>query len=244
MFCDAGWTKTNTQEEALNTEVGNGNTALALLASAYANSSDSEEDAIDDHELNAINSTSESFPSNVQASHANPMTRHDKNDILSESASYDAHIFDVNLSQPCEQSFEEQDYKITSEAAFENTRPVPYSTAYSSQDANNAEKSLSAEAMVAANRKNALLVPQCDEDSSRMHVFCLEHAVEAEQQLRPIGGAHIVLLCHPGLGLIVYYSFMLSLFIPHRSCCRTTPFHCFLPLICFPSSKSFELLCK
>ncbi|KAL5076484.1 hypothetical protein RYX36_015468 [Vicia faba] len=192
-----GWTKTNTQEEALNTEGGNGNTALALLASAYANSSDSEEDAIDDHELNAINSTSESFPSNVQASHANPITTHDKDGILSESASYETQIFEVNLSQPCEQSSEEQDYKMTSEAAFENTRPVLCSIAYSSQDANNAEKSLSAEAMVAVNHKNALLAPQCDEDSSRMHVFCLEHAVEAEQQLRPIGGAHIVLLCHP-----------------------------------------------
>ncbi|KAJ8751992.1 hypothetical protein K2173_001018 [Erythroxylum novogranatense] len=36
-----------------------------------------------------------------------------------------------------------------------------------------------------------------DEDSSRMHVFCLQHALEVEQQLRPIGGVHILLLCHP-----------------------------------------------
>ncbi|KAJ1286714.1 hypothetical protein BS78_03G373100 [Paspalum vaginatum] len=36
-----------------------------------------------------------------------------------------------------------------------------------------------------------------DKDSSRMHVFCLEHAIEAEQQLRTIGGAHIFLLCCP-----------------------------------------------
>ncbi|GAB4860532.1 hypothetical protein Ancab_035692 [Ancistrocladus abbreviatus] len=38
---------------------------------------------------------------------------------------------------------------------------------------------------------------RCDEDSSRMHVFCLEHAVEVERQLRPIGGVYILLLCHP-----------------------------------------------
>ena len=37
-----------------------------------------------------------------------------------------------------------------------------------------------------------------DEDSSRMHVFCLEHAVEVEQQLHQIGGVHVFLLCHPG----------------------------------------------
>ncbi|TKW18356.1 hypothetical protein SEVIR_5G426200v4 [Setaria viridis] len=36
-----------------------------------------------------------------------------------------------------------------------------------------------------------------DKDSSRMHVFCLEHAIEVEKQLRTIGGAHIFLLCRP-----------------------------------------------
>ncbi|OWM90566.1 lysine-specific demethylase REF6 isoform X2 [Punica granatum] len=36
-----------------------------------------------------------------------------------------------------------------------------------------------------------------NEDSSRLHVFCLEHAVEVEQQLQPIGGVDVFLLCHP-----------------------------------------------
>ncbi|PKA60230.1 Lysine-specific demethylase REF6 [Apostasia shenzhenica] len=35
-----------------------------------------------------------------------------------------------------------------------------------------------------------------DKDSSRMHVFCLEHAVEVEKKLCPIGGVNIMLLCH------------------------------------------------
>ncbi|KAG1358917.1 lysine-specific demethylase JMJ705 [Cocos nucifera] len=38
---------------------------------------------------------------------------------------------------------------------------------------------------------------RCDKDSSRMHVFCLEHAVEVGKQLQPIGGMHIMLFCHP-----------------------------------------------
>ncbi|KAL6997053.1 hypothetical protein U1Q18_007175 [Sarracenia purpurea var. burkii] len=42
-----------------------------------------------------------------------------------------------------------------------------------------------------------LLFGRSDEDSSRLHVFCLQHAAEVEQQLRPIGGSHILLLCHP-----------------------------------------------
>uniref|UniRef100_A0A6N2KI02 JmjC domain-containing protein n=1 Tax=Salix viminalis TaxID=40686 RepID=A0A6N2KI02_SALVM len=36
-----------------------------------------------------------------------------------------------------------------------------------------------------------------DKESSCRHVFCLEHAVEIEQQLSQIGGVHILLLCHP-----------------------------------------------
>ncbi|WOL17929.1 lysine-specific demethylase REF6-like [Canna indica] len=36
-----------------------------------------------------------------------------------------------------------------------------------------------------------------DKDSSRMHVFCLEHAAEVEKQLQQMGGMHMMLLCHP-----------------------------------------------
>lgn len=38
-----------------------------------------------------------------------------------------------------------------------------------------------------------------EEDSSRLHVFCLKHAAEVEQQLRSVGGVHVLLLCHPGV---------------------------------------------
>lgn len=37
-----------------------------------------------------------------------------------------------------------------------------------------------------------------NKDSCRMHVFCLEHALETWTQLQEIGGANIMLLCHPG----------------------------------------------
>ncbi|KAJ4896871.1 Lysine-specific demethylase REF6 [Raphanus sativus] len=40
-------------------------------------------------------------------------------------------------------------------------------------------------------------VSSSEDDSSRLHVFCLEHAAEVEQQLRPFGGINIMLLCHP-----------------------------------------------
>ncbi|RWW07651.1 hypothetical protein GW17_00028956 [Ensete ventricosum] len=43
----------------------------------------------------------------------------------------------------------------------------------------------------------ALVMQGSDKDSSRLHVFCLEHAAEIEKQLQPIGGVHMMLLCHP-----------------------------------------------
>ncbi|CAM0950227.1 unnamed protein product [Alopecurus aequalis] len=36
-----------------------------------------------------------------------------------------------------------------------------------------------------------------NKDSCRMHVFCLEHALETWTQLQEIGGANVMLLCHP-----------------------------------------------
>ncbi|KAG7954364.1 hypothetical protein I3843_11G012400 [Carya illinoinensis] len=60
-----------------------------------------------------------------------------------------------------------------------------------------AEKPMFGKAIAPIENANMSLGPRSDEDSSRMHVFCLEHAVEVEQQLRSIGGVHILLLCHP-----------------------------------------------
>ncbi|KAF5175158.1 Lysine-specific demethylase, partial [Thalictrum thalictroides] len=34
------------------------------------------------------------------------------------------------------------------------------------------------------------------EDSPKGHIFCLEHAVEVEKQLRTVGGVHVLLVCH------------------------------------------------
>ncbi|GJM87602.1 hypothetical protein PR202_ga03572 [Eleusine coracana subsp. coracana] len=36
-----------------------------------------------------------------------------------------------------------------------------------------------------------------NKDSCKMHVFCLEHALETWTQLQQIGGANIMILCHP-----------------------------------------------
>ncbi|KAJ4772356.1 Lysine-specific demethylase [Rhynchospora pubera] len=45
--------------------------------------------------------------------------------------------------------------------------------------------------------RNGNKMRRCDKDSTRMHVFCLEHAIEVERRLCTIGGADVMLLCHP-----------------------------------------------
>nr|XP_007155510.1 hypothetical protein PHAVU_003G207700g [Phaseolus vulgaris]ESW27504.1 hypothetical protein PHAVU_003G207700g [Phaseolus vulgaris] len=199
---NAGWTKqyaqhdsngVPVQSEALNSGRDKGNTALALLASAYGNSSDSEEDqgrldiALDGDELNVINHPStngsqemSSMPSHFKDPHASPMVRViglDKEDDIHsrrmDNYEYYMHKRVEHIMTPFDYSVKSEDLDNTSGVAFRNTRAVPHLSLNRSQDTHT------------------------DEDSSRMHIFCLEHAVEAEQQLRPIGGAHILLLCHP-----------------------------------------------
>ena len=49
-------------------------------------------------------------------------------------------------------------------------------------------------------RTNSVIsaIERPNRDSSRMHVFCLEHALEVEKLLHPLGGVNIMILCHPG----------------------------------------------
>jgi hypothetical protein len=56
------------------------------------------------------------------------------------------------------------------------------------------------EALTGASVKesNMLGVLSCDKDSSRKHVFCLEHALKVWREFEKIGGADVMLLCHPG----------------------------------------------
>lgn len=66
---------------------------------------------------------------------------------------------------------------------------------------------------------SSFLTKKPDKDSSRIHVFCLEHALEVQKKLRLIGGACLLLVCHPGkhlnsqllqLGLFQYSCFLFS----------------------------------
>ncbi|KAJ4973109.1 hypothetical protein NE237_006283 [Protea cynaroides] len=60
-----------------------------------------------------------------------------------------------------------------------------------------AESMKNANAEISVDNKSMPVIHRSDGDSSRMHIFCLEHAVEVEKQLNPIGGVHMLLLLHP-----------------------------------------------
>lgn len=56
-------------------------------------------------------------------------------------------------------------------------------------------------------------VPRLDEDSSRLHVFCLQHAMQVRKRLSQLGGADVFLVCHPGQVLQITCEVMPKYFI-------------------------------
>ncbi|OAY47893.1 lysine-specific demethylase REF6 [Manihot esculenta] len=208
---------------ASNTETQRGTSSLSLLALNYGNSSDSEEDQVEpdvlhhDDEINLANRSSENkyqhqisaLPSFKQECH------HDETDDHNLSSSRPdcgdevtvqtngwhakhghgnrpANFKDENdRALNCSVEFETDNLASVEPKGLEHTFRGPMSTSHMTGKAKFNRVGVPREHL------GASFAQRSDEDSSRMHVFCLEHAVEVEQQLRPIGGVHILLLCHP-----------------------------------------------
>lgn len=155
--------------------------ALGLLASAYGNSSDSEEDQVDpDDKSNVMNSPSGSLSQNMSSL---------------PSHFQDCYPSAVRVHGDYGQKANSEGCYTTSGTAFKH---MSCSLNYS-QDVHEAETPMLCNTGCPIDDGSASLLPHSDEDSSRLHVFCLEHAAEVVQQLHLIGGAHILLLCHPGV---------------------------------------------
>ncbi|KAI4319048.1 hypothetical protein MLD38_032696 [Melastoma candidum] len=163
----------NGDEEAANSEEPNGTSALGLLAQAYGNSSDSEEDRgydlpdFDDDTL--IKSVSPERRKQQEDPRAHIMKLEQ-----SSGPDDDAHLgYGERLrfrgSNVTEKSHQILNYSIEKES-------------------NDYSRKISCESDVP--------LPGCNEGSSRLHVFCLEHAIDVEEQLRLVGGVHISLFCY------------------------------------------------
>ena len=87
----------------------------------------------------------------------------------------------------------------SSEGIFRDPLALSWTTSKYSPVAHDAERAKFSNAIVPVDNTNMSFAPRSDDDYSRIHVFCLEHAVEVEQQLRPVGGVNMLLLCHPGM---------------------------------------------
>lgn len=205
--------------------------ALGLLALNYGNSSDSEDDQVDPtvsvfgdknnetncslgshqnencsstlqdchgdasgpcgHSLSGLNSEAEHTSQNVDLCKENACIRDDIKDDSHQRLDSTVDLESNNLASKESNSLE---------GKFRDPMNVLHTCLSDSYDA---ETTKFGKPIAPVKNANMPFAPMCDEDSSRMHVFCLEHAVEVEQQLRQIGGVHVLLLCHPG-GLFSY----------------------------------------
>ncbi|XWS47847.1 hypothetical protein CRYUN_Cryun13aG0020300 [Craigia yunnanensis] len=199
--------------------------ALGLLASTYGNSSDSEEDHVEpnatvsgDETNSAKVSPERKFqhndsgfsPGGANGSHNPSLLKFDPEeeapvhviDCCSEPASRRVDI--KNRSpQTFDRALEFETYSLASrrsndlEDKFRDSITASHANPSYSPVTHGTEKMRFSKAILPMENADIPFAPRSDDDSSRFHVFCLEHAVEVEQQLRQIGGVHVFLLCHP-----------------------------------------------
>lgn len=208
-------------EDNLNTEKRNETSALGMLALTYGHSSDSEEDNAEaDAALHADDAKLMICSSEDRYQFENSSLTSSEYCKNSATLNHDSSSFSVNTAD--QMHFQVNDYEEFGRARFDSKNSFNCSSEFESdgigstkknglstryQDSHvNGKSSLDADtdkpmfdkSAEPVEIENMPFAPDIDEDSSRLHVFCLEHAKEVEQQLRPIGGVHILLLCHPG----------------------------------------------
>ncbi|XP_055825657.1 lysine-specific demethylase REF6 [Solanum dulcamara] len=165
--------------------------SLGLLALAYANSSDSDEDEVEEDipveacESRHMDSEDEGFLRVID-----PYGNHRQRRTVSQGRNcqkFDNSIQLENESYPSGESntllgrssHQLRSYQVAAKC-ISNIGEIPQNNAVAPFD-----------------NAHIQFTSTSDEDSFRIHVFCLQHAVQVEEQLRQIGGAHISLLCHP-----------------------------------------------
>lgn len=170
---EQGYTEATDAKRVMNSyaETHIDNSSLGLLALAYGDSSDSEEDQ-SEASLNAKITESRNFSA---------VDRCDSDDSGSPSRNHysgpSGHIISFPLR------------------SCEDGDPLQILDPY--EEHGTTERSIGSASRPIDDRAMSF-ASRADEDSSRLHVFCLQHALEVEQQLRSVGGVHLLLLCHPG----------------------------------------------
>ncbi|XP_021908879.1 lysine-specific demethylase REF6 [Carica papaya] len=178
-------------EGVSDTQMRGETSALGLLASTYGDSSDSDEDHHATEARSPLllreNSGDETSLRNIDCYEEPGYTR--SNFKSRSDQTFDNSEFETdNLTSPRSNSLDSASKELVMASnATSNCSPVSFV----------AEKTRFSRMIMPVEKADMPYAQKSDEDSSRLHVFCLEHAVEVEKQLRPIGGVHIMLLCHP-----------------------------------------------
>lgn len=165
-----------------NDKTSKGVSSLDLLVAAYGNPSDSEDEKVDSD-----------MPVTAQS---NTFYRRDGSESADEVLSSDSDCVSDNTSGSLEQEPGDSEDEANSSLYNHISSNVDGGTQ------NPAHSSWCPKACCRNNgRAKANMKSKCKQhlegDLSKMHIFCLEHAVEVEKQLRPIGGMHVLLVCHP-----------------------------------------------
>lgn len=181
-------------EGTSNAETCTATSALCLLALNYGNSSDSDSDQ---DELDGPVCGSDIHHDASGHQEISLARLHSGDEFSFEDAdcnTENGHTSD-DFKDSSDQKFDCYVKSNTLVGKFRDPKNISHPC---SPDSYDSELTKFSKAILPNKNANVQLGPLCDEESSRMHVFCLEHAVEVEQQLRQIGGVHIFLLCHPG----------------------------------------------
>ncbi|KAK1359629.1 Lysine-specific demethylase REF6 [Heracleum sosnowskyi] len=159
------------------------NSSLGLLALTYADSSDSDEDQIE---------------APVDAKTTDSLNFSAINELDSDNSDSPSHNYFSGPSDRCNISFPLR--SCGDEVSLQNFDPYEeHGRTRADIENRSYQTSYRAVGSALAPMDNIIksYASKTEEDSFRLHVFCLQHAVEVEQQLCSIGGVHMLLLCHP-----------------------------------------------
>ncbi|CAL4907155.1 unnamed protein product [Urochloa decumbens] len=179
--------------------------ALGLLASAY-DSSDSDEEAEAPTNIPkfSTNNDAANGVTNIQSAETLVLHQNTNLHLYEEGCDSRASLMKAveNRSFPMAQASIETDMTRLADLGDSLTVYEQWSAHLDLDDdptASGVKASLSTSFSRAkgAMEPDALTLLKYSKDSCRMHVFCLEHALETWTKLQKIGGANIMLLCHP-----------------------------------------------
>lgn len=166
--------------------------SLGLLALAYANSSDSDEDEVEEDipvetcESRHTDSEDEGFLRVID-----PYGNHRQRRAVSQGRNCQKFDNSIQLENESYPSGESNTLLGRSSHQLKSYQVAAKCISTIGEIAQN-------NAVAPSDNAHMQFTSTSDEDSFRIHVFCLQHAVQVEEQLRQIGGAHISVLCHPG----------------------------------------------